>query len=176
LAASKKFSVANKIRINLNIRITGKDRYKFIERLTVADIINLPVGTATLSVITNENGGIIDDTIITNKGDHIYVVINAGCFDKDYAHIMAQLDQFKKQGHQVDIQLLSNEYSLLALQGTLLFIIAQIQIEWDPPRIQLFSNYKRIIVSILMNVRSFCRGGSLQIDQWWRGLVEVHDW
>jgi len=99
------------------LKITGKDRYKFIERLTVADVANLPVGAATLSVFTTEKGGIIDDTIITNKGDHVYVVVNAGCFDKDYAHIMAQLDQFKKQGHQVDIQVLSNDYSLLALQG-----------------------------------------------------------
>ena len=27
----------------------------------------------------NEKGGIIDDCIINNTGDHLYVVSNAGC-------------------------------------------------------------------------------------------------
>ena len=58
--------------------ITGKDRVKFLEGLVVADIEGLPSNQATLSVFTNENGGIIDDTIITNRGDHIFLVVNAG--------------------------------------------------------------------------------------------------
>jgi aminomethyltransferase len=64
------------------IRVTGKDRVKFLERLVVADVASLTQGQATLSLFTNENGGIIDDTIIANKGDHIAIVVNAGCFDK----------------------------------------------------------------------------------------------
>jgi aminomethyltransferase len=45
----------------------------------------------TLSVITNETGGCIDDTMITKCEDHIYQVINAGCADKDLAHFDEQL-------------------------------------------------------------------------------------
>jgi aminomethyltransferase len=62
--------------------VTGKDRVRFLERLVVADVASLAQGQATLSLFTNQNGGIIDDTIIANKGDHISVVVNAGCFDK----------------------------------------------------------------------------------------------
>ena len=32
-------------------------------------------------------GGIVDDTIITSMEDHIYVVLNAGCFEKDMVHL-----------------------------------------------------------------------------------------
>ena len=37
----------------------------FIERLVVGDIGSLSNGNGTLSVMTNERGGIIDDTVIT---------------------------------------------------------------------------------------------------------------
>jgi len=41
-------------------------------------------GTGTLSVFTNEKGGIIDDTVVTRvTPEHIYLVVNAGCLEKD---------------------------------------------------------------------------------------------
>ena len=48
------------------IRIHGKDRVEFIESLCVGDINELKEGSATLSLFTNDQGGINDDTIITN--------------------------------------------------------------------------------------------------------------
>lgn len=54
-----------------------------------ADLAGLGKDAATYSLFTNPKGGIIDDTIIANRGDWIYVVVNAGCFDKDKAHIDA---------------------------------------------------------------------------------------
>lgn len=45
---------------------------------------HVPQGTLTL--FTNEKGGIVDDLIVTNTSeDHLYVVSNAGCADKDLA-------------------------------------------------------------------------------------------
>ena len=29
--------------------------------------------------IQNENGGIVDDTVITNAGDYVYMVVNGAC-------------------------------------------------------------------------------------------------
>ena len=37
--------------------MTGKDRVKFLERLSVADLEALPAGHSKLSVYTNEKGG-----------------------------------------------------------------------------------------------------------------------
>ncbi len=48
------------------IRIHGKDRIDFIESLCVGDIKELKEGSATLSLFTNEQGGINDDTIISS--------------------------------------------------------------------------------------------------------------
>lgn len=42
----------------------------------------------TLTLFTNEKGGIIDDLIVTNTDQgYLYVVSNAGCADKDSAHM-----------------------------------------------------------------------------------------
>jgi hypothetical protein len=43
----------------------GKDAVPFLEGLVVGDIKGLKDGTGSLSVFTNEKGGIIDDTVIT---------------------------------------------------------------------------------------------------------------
>ena len=57
-----------------NIRLYGKDRYDFLERMVVADVKELKQGTAILSVIMNKQGGVVDDTIITNMGDYMYFI------------------------------------------------------------------------------------------------------
>ena len=43
----------------------GKDTVTFLEKLVVGDIQGVKNGSGTLSVFTNEKGGIIDDTVIT---------------------------------------------------------------------------------------------------------------
>jgi aminomethyltransferase len=53
------------------VRIHGKDRVEFIESLCCGDIKELKTGSATLSLFTNEKGGIRDDTIITNMNDFL---------------------------------------------------------------------------------------------------------
>ena len=64
--------------------LQGKDAIPFLETLVVGDVAGLKSGTGSLSVITNEKGGIIDDTVVTKVNDsHIYLVVNAGCREKD---------------------------------------------------------------------------------------------
>jgi len=49
---------------------------------------SLQTGHALLTVFTNESGGIKDDLIVTKTHDnYLYVVTNAGCVDKDVAHL-----------------------------------------------------------------------------------------
>ena len=52
----------------LGSSIRGKDAIAFTESIVVGDIKSLKPGTGTLSVVTNENGGIIDDTVVTKVG------------------------------------------------------------------------------------------------------------
>ncbi|KAJ1569286.1 hypothetical protein HK405_007212 [Cladochytrium tenue] len=97
----------------LQTRWTGKDRTKFLESLVVADADGLPVGSSTLSLFTNKDGGIIDDTVINKQDENgFYIVSNAGCADKDLAHIRSHLAAF---AGEVDVAVLDK--SLVALQG-----------------------------------------------------------
>ncbi len=56
-------------------RWTGKDAAEFLEHVTVADVSKLKPGCAKLSLILNEQGNILDDTVITNAGDYMYVLV-----------------------------------------------------------------------------------------------------
>jgi len=95
---------------------TGKDAKKFAQQLVVADLKHLEPGSSTLSVFTNEKGGIIDDTVINKVNeDQLYVVSNAGCADKDLAHIKKHLEMAKSQGQDININIIDK--SLVALQG-----------------------------------------------------------
>jgi len=51
----------------------------------VSDFAELELGKTQLSLFTNEHGGIIDDLMISRNQDYIYVVVNAGCLEKDVA-------------------------------------------------------------------------------------------
>jgi aminomethyltransferase len=70
------------------VKISGSDATAFLERHTVADVKALPKGKAALSLLMKENGGIYDDCIlIKDEEDKFLVVFNAGCKDKDLAHL-----------------------------------------------------------------------------------------
>ena len=58
------------------IRWHGKDRVRFLESVVVGDIAVLGEGEGRLSLVTNTAGGILDDTVITNAGDYVYMVVN----------------------------------------------------------------------------------------------------
>lgn len=98
------------------LSLKGKDSIPFLEKLVIADVAGLAPGTGTLTVFTNEKGGAIDDSVITKvTDDHIYLVVNAGCRDKDLAHIGEHMEAFKAKGGDVSWHI-HDERSLLALQ------------------------------------------------------------
>eukprot|EP00887_Chlorella_sp_A99_P003441 scaffold7.g3441.t1 len=99
------------------LTLKGKDAIPFLEGLVVGDVRGIADGSGSLSVFTNEMGGIIDDTVVTKVSpEEIYLVVNAGCREKDLAHIGKHLDAFKAKGGDVNIAV-HNDRALLALQG-----------------------------------------------------------
>ncbi|XP_055132996.1 aminomethyltransferase, mitochondrial isoform X6 [Symphalangus syndactylus] len=97
-------------------KILGSDRVKLMESLVVGDIAELRPNQGTLSLFTNEAGGILDDLIVTNTSEgHLYVVSNAGCWEKDLALMQDKLRELQNQGRDVGLEVLDN--ALLALQG-----------------------------------------------------------
>ncbi|XP_018878755.1 aminomethyltransferase, mitochondrial isoform X4 [Gorilla gorilla gorilla] len=100
----------------LQTKILGSDRVKLMESLVVGDIAELGPNQGTLSLFTNEAGGILDDLIVTNTSEgHLYVVSNAGCWEKDLALMQDNVRELQNQGRDVGLEVLDN--ALLALQG-----------------------------------------------------------
>ncbi|MDB1126025.1 glycine cleavage system aminomethyltransferase GcvT [Vibrio sp. kj40-1] len=92
------------------LRLKGANAAKTLEALVPVDIIDLPAGKQRYAFFTNEQGGILDDLMVTNFGDHIFVVVNAACKEQDIAHLKANLLD------GVELEQIEDR-ALLALQG-----------------------------------------------------------
>ena len=90
--------------------LRGDNVVAALETLVPGDIAGLEEGQIRYTQFTNEAGGILDDLMVTNRGDHLFLVVNAGCKDADYAHIVAQL------GSKVELEIIDDR-GLIALQG-----------------------------------------------------------
>ncbi|XP_053455838.1 aminomethyltransferase, mitochondrial isoform X1 [Nycticebus coucang] len=100
----------------LQTKILGSDRVKLMESIVVGDIAELRPNQGTLSLFTNEAGGILDDLIVTNASEgHLYVVSNAGCRNKDLALMQEKVKELQNRGSDVALEVVDN--ALLALQG-----------------------------------------------------------
>ena len=55
------------------------------------DIAGLAPTKIRYSLLLDENGGVLDDLMVTSTGDHLQLVVNAACKDADLAHIQAGL-------------------------------------------------------------------------------------
>ncbi len=83
-----------------------------LEKLIPIDLISLSKDRQRYGFITNEKGGVIDDLMISNRGDHFFVVVNASRKEVDTNYFREKLIS------EVDI-LVETQRSLVALQGPL---------------------------------------------------------
>ena len=61
------------------------------EALVPMDVLGLGVNRQRYGLFTDPEGGILDDLMFANRGDHLFVVVNAACKDDDIAHMQAAL-------------------------------------------------------------------------------------
>jgi aminomethyltransferase len=92
------------------VRLSGANAAAALETLVPVDIVDLGVNCQRYAMFTNEHGGILDDLMVSNGGDHLFVVVNAACKQQDVAHLRKHLSERCK------IEELSDR-ALLALQG-----------------------------------------------------------
>lgn len=86
-----------------------------VEKLVPSDIAGLAPGKVQLTVLLNENGGIIDDLMIGRPADParagmLYIVVNAGTKENDFALIA------KAAGGEAEFRR-ADDRALIALQG-----------------------------------------------------------
>ena len=84
------FDVSHMGQVRLTAR-PGHSTAAALETLVPGDIAGLQPGQQRYTQFTNENGGILDDLMVTSTGDHLQLVVNAACKDADLAHIQTRL-------------------------------------------------------------------------------------
>ncbi|TCS40431.1 glycine cleavage system aminomethyltransferase GcvT [Reinekea marinisedimentorum] len=91
-------------------KLVGSNGAQALEQLLPIDVIDLPEGKQRYALLLNEQGGILDDLMVTNAGSYHYLVVNAACKVEDAAHIRAHLPEGLELQEMAD-------HALLALQG-----------------------------------------------------------
>ena len=90
--------------------VAGAEAEKGLEALLPADLSILKEGRPKYSLLLTGEGGIIDDLMVTRRGDHFYMVVNGATKHGDIAHLESKLPQGVVVDHM-------KEQALLALQG-----------------------------------------------------------
>ena len=90
--------------------VSGEGAAGALEDLLPGDISALNPGRQRYSLLLDETGGILDDLMVTNRGDHFYLVVNGATKWDDIAHLREYLPD------EITLNLL-DEHGLLALQG-----------------------------------------------------------
>jgi aminomethyltransferase len=92
--------------------LKGPNALALIQKVSSNDASVLVDGKAQYSCMPNGKGGIVDDLIIYRiSHDHYFLVVNASNIEKDWNWISSHNDL------GVEMNNLSDEYSLLAIQG-----------------------------------------------------------
>jgi aminomethyltransferase len=99
-----------------------------LERLVPQDIVGIAPGRQRYAQFTNADGGILDDLMVANFGEHLVLVVNAACKDSDEALLRAGLSE------TCEVQPLTDR-ALLALQGPkAAFVLAKLCADADSMR------------------------------------------
>jgi len=102
-AAAGLFDVSHMGQVSLR----GEGAARQLEALAPMDIIGLEPMRQRYCLFTNDEGGILDDFMVTNAGDHLFAVVNAACKAQDVAHLEHHLEDVELHGDR----------ALVALQG-----------------------------------------------------------
>ena len=91
--------------------VRGDGAAEALESLVPVDVVGLKTGRQRYALFTNDDGGIEDDLMIANKGDHLFLVVNAARKDADLALMRAALEP-----RGIEVTLIADR-ALIALQG-----------------------------------------------------------
>jgi aminomethyltransferase len=112
-AAAGLFDVSHMGQLAVYPREQGaQNAARALESLLPVDVLGLGEGRQRYALFTNSAGGILDDLMIANRGDHFGLVVNASRKDADEAHLRTSISE------SCIIKRLDDR-ALLALQGPL---------------------------------------------------------
>ena len=93
--------------------VEGENALALIQKITSNDVSKLEIGDAQYSCFPNEDNGIVDDLICYKIKENTYLlVVNASNIEKDWNWVSKY-----NEGFNANLKDVSEEYSLLAIQG-----------------------------------------------------------
>jgi len=92
------------------LQLTGEGAADALERITPGNLSALAAGKIRYTLLLAQDGGILDDLMVTNTGHHLYLVVNGATKHDDIAYLREQLPDSLTLEHLEDA-------ALLALQG-----------------------------------------------------------
>ena len=92
------------------LKLSGENVAAELEKLLPGDILTLAPGKIRYSLLLDEEGGVLDDLMVTNRGDHLFLIVNGATKWDDIAHLRENLPD------EIALNYL-DEHALLALQG-----------------------------------------------------------
>jgi aminomethyltransferase len=158
--------------------VSGPNALELIQKTCSNDASKLVDGQAQYSCMPNEDGGIVDDLIVYRLNAEKYLlVVNASNIDKDWNWI----SQHNEMG--ADLRDLSDEMSLLAVQGPKAIEAMQPLTETDLSKIKFyhfeigeFAGVENVIISATGYTGSggfelYCKND--QVEQIWEKVFEA---
>lgn len=116
------------------IEVLGKDATAFVNHLITNDVSNVGDMKMVYGLMLYEHGGVVDDLMVYKyNNEHYLLVVNAGNKDKDYEWIISH-----RGNYEIEINDLSNEISLLAIQGPYSLKVLQNLTKYDLSTLTLF--------------------------------------
>jgi aminomethyltransferase len=92
------------------LTVSGEGAVEALEALLPADVASLKPGRIRYSLLLAEDGGILDDLMVTNRSQEFYLVVNGATKWDDIGHLREHLPDEVTLSHFAD-------HALLALQG-----------------------------------------------------------
>ncbi len=158
--------------------LTGPNALALIQRVTSNDASTLTIGRAQYSCLPNRDGGIVDDLLVYKiKEEQYLLVVNASNIEKDWNWISL----FNDLG--VEMRNLSDDYSLLAIQGPKAVAVMQTLTSVDLSTIKYyhfevgpFAGIENVIISATGYTGSggfeiYCKNN--EVEQIWNKLFEA---
>ncbi len=109
-ASAGLFDVSHMGQVILHPRAGMEALCRAFEAMMPVDVLGLATGRQRYGLFTTDTGGILDDLMFADRGDHLFVVVNAACKVQDIAHMTAAL------GAAATVEPVTDR-ALFALQG-----------------------------------------------------------
>jgi aminomethyltransferase len=104
--------------------VSGPDTWRYLDHVVTNDCSKLPPDGVLYTVMCHENGGVVDDLLVTKLAeDRALVVVNASNIEKDFSHMKWAASGLPRS--RVELHNASNEWALIAVQGPSAFDVVK---------------------------------------------------